>query len=268
MKFNRAAGLLVLAISILAPQYTALAVKKAARQTAVKKEETAKAVLDKVAKNMAADDEVAAVKMVITEANGDRKERRMEIRRKGKAKGQRVLVRIEAPASDKGITLLSKPDGDGTGQWLYLPSNKQVRRLVGASGKGGSFMGSELRNEDLGGDGKFESRLVGSREEGGKVFTLIENSPKGESSYGKTVLWVDSGSYLVGKVEYFDRAMKPLKVTEFKDYKKEGGTWRAQVIDVRNLQNKRGTRLELSELKLNRGLSDAEFSESALTEGD
>lgn len=274
-KWNRYFGVIVLSVSVFAPQYSALAVKAKAKEA--KKEERkaatpldAKAILDKVAKNMAADDEVAEVKMVTTEPGGDKSEKTLEIRRKGKDKGQKILVRLLAPAANKGIALLSKPDGDESAQWIYLPSNKQVRRLVGSgsSGKGGAFMGSELRNEDLGGDVKVTSTNLGNRSEGGKDYALIENMPKSESSYGKTILWVDTKDFLVGKVEYFDKAMKPLKVTEFRDYKKDGGAWRAQVIDVKNTQTKRGTRLELSKLQLNKGLSDSDFTESALTEGD
>jgi hypothetical protein len=72
----------------------------------------------------------------------------------------------------------------------------------------------------------------------------------------------------VDKIEYFDKTGKPLKVSTFSDYKQFGNVWRAQKISVSNLQNKRGTTLQLSDLKLNKGLDDSEFTESALTEGD
>jgi uncharacterized protein len=230
--------------------------------------ENAKTLLEKVSKNMAAEDETASIKMEIIEASGSRSERRMEVLRKGKGRGQKVLVRIDAPARDRGIALLSKPDGEGIGQWLYLPSKKQVRRISGASGKGGAFLGSELSNEDLAGEGKFSSSLLGAKSEAGKKFYLVENIPQEDSSYGKTVVWVDANEYLVRRVEYFDKELRLLKTTEFKDYKRNGGAWRAQTIEVSNSQNKRGTRLEVSAIKLNGGLADSEFSESALTEVD
>ena len=127
-----------------------------------------------------------------------------------------------------------------------------------------------LSYEDMGtsSDAKYESKTVGNKNEGGRNFILIENTPKGESSYGKTIIWVEEKTYLVGKIEYFDKKNKPLKVSTLSSYKKYDNVWRAQKIQVSNLQNKRGTVLELSGLKLNKGLDDGEFTESALTEGD
>lgn len=228
----------------------------------------AKAILDKVAKNMDAKDEVATVKMVITEADGASKTRELEIRRKGKDDTQKVLVKLEGPADLKGTALLSVSKGSSNDQWLYLPSSKQTRRLQGGKSKGGSFMDSELSYEDMGtsSDAKYESKIIGKKNEGGRDYTLIQNTPKGESTYGKTVAWVDDKTDLVGKVEYFDKNMKPLKVSSFTAYKKFENVYRAQKISVVNSQNKRGTVLELSGLKLNKGLDDGEFTESALTD--
>ena len=228
----------------------------------------AKAILDKVAKNVDAKDEVANVKMVITEADGASKSRELEIRRKGKDDSQKVLVRLEGPADLKGTALLSISKGKSSDQWLYLPSSKQTRRLQGGGSKGGSFMDSELSNEDMGtnSEAQNDSKVIGKKNEGGRDFTLIENTPKGESSYGKTVIWVDNKTSLVGKIEYFDKNKKPLKVSTFSQYKKFENVYRAQKISVVNLQNKRGTVLELSGLKLNKGIDDGEFSESALTD--
>lgn len=231
--------------------------------------ENAKDILSKVAKNVSSDDEVANVKMIITEKDGASKTRELEIRRKGKDDKQKVLVKLEGPADLKGTALLSVSKGKESDQWLYLPSSKQTRRIQ-SSKKSGGFMDSELSYEDMGtsSDAKYESKVVGKKTEAGREFTIVENVPKGESSYGKTVLWIDNKLNLVGKIEYFDKANKPLKVSTFSGYKKYGNVWRAQKIQVANLQNKRGTVLELSDLKLNKGLDDAEFTESALTEGD
>jgi uncharacterized protein len=232
--------------------------------------DSAKTILDKVSKNVNAKDEVATLKMVIVEADGTKKTRELEIRRKGHDESQKVLVKIEAPTDLKGISLLSVSKGKDSDQWMYSPASKQTRRIQ-SSKRNSSFMDSELSYEDMGtsSDAKFESKSLGEKSEGGKTYTLVENTPKGESSYGKIVIWVEKSNFLVGKMEYFDKAMKPLKVSTFSDYKKfEGGVWRAQKVSVSNLQNKRGTELELSGLKLNKGLDDGEFTESALTEGD
>ena len=132
-------------------------------------------------------------------------------------------------------------------------------------------MDSELSYEDMGtnSDAQFESKVVKQDDWNGRKFTVIENTPKGQSTYGKILLWVDLGTYLVGKMEYYDKSMKLLKVSTFSGYKQfDKGVWRAQKVSVSNVQNKRGTVLELSNLALNKGLEDEEFTEGALTEGD
>lgn len=228
-----------------------------------------KALLDKVSKNASSDDEVATVKMIVTEATGAKSEKKMELRRKGKENKQSVLVRMQSPADIKGISLLSKSEGEKGDQWLFSPSNKQVRRILSSS-KGGGFLGSELSYEDMeaGSDAKVLSKSLGRKTEDGREYVLIENKAKGESTYGRTVLWIEEDKSLIGKVEYFDKKDKLLKVSLFHDYKKFGNTWRAQTIEVRNLQNQRGTTLALQNMRVNQGLRDGEFTESALSEGD
>jgi predicted RND superfamily exporter protein/outer membrane lipoprotein-sorting protein len=230
----------------------------------------AKSLLDQVEKNVTSQDEVATVKMVITEPDGTKKDRALEIRRKGKEDKQRVLVRMQGPADLKGTALLSVSKGKESDQWLYLPSSKQTRRIL-SSKKNSSFMDSELSYEDMGtsADAQFESKVLKQEDLNGRKFSVVENTPKGESSYGKILLWIDLGTYLVGKMEYYDKSMKLLKVSTFSGYKQfDKGVWRAQKISVSNVQNKRGTVLELSGLALNKGLEDEEFTEGALTDGD
>lgn len=226
----------------------------------------AKAIFEAVQKNVGSKDEVAAIKMIITEADGTKKERGLEIRRKGDEGKQKVLVKMHAPADLKGTALLSVAED----QWLYLPSSKQTRRIQSGK-KNGSFMDSELSYEDMGAtsDTKVASKVLRQDTINGRKFAVIQNDLKGESSYGKVLVWVDLETYLVAKTESYDKALKPLKVSTFTGYKQfDKGVWRAQKIQVTNLQNKRGTTLELSDLKLNKGLDDGEFTESALTDSD
>jgi outer membrane lipoprotein-sorting protein len=229
----------------------------------------AKAIMEEVKKKASAKDEVATVKMTIVEKDGTKKDRTLEIRRKGGDGKQKVLVRLKAPADLKGTALLSVSKDKESDQWLYLPSSKQTRR-VQSSKKSSGFLDSELSYEDMGSasDTKAESKVIKQAKENGHNYAVIESMLTGESSYGKVIVWVDTDTYLPSKTEIFDKALKPLKVTTLSDYQEFGGAWRAKKVEVKNLQNQRGTVLELSDLKLNRGLSDGEFTESALTEGD
>jgi uncharacterized protein len=229
-----------------------------------------KAILEQVQKNVTSKDEVGTLKMTIVEADGTKKDRTIEVRRKGAEGKQKVLVRLQSPADLKGTALLSVSKGKESDQWLYLPSSKQTRRIQ--SGKRNSgFLDSELSYEDMGSssDTKVASKVLREEKIGDKNFVVIQNDLEGESSYGKVLVWVDAGTYLVGKTEIYDKAGKLLKETSLTNYKQfDKGPWRAQRLEVKNVQNKRSTLLELSNLKLNQNLSDEEFTESALTEGE
>jgi len=229
-----------------------------------------KAILEQVQKNVTSKDEVGTLKMTIVEADGTKKDRTIEVRRKGGEGKQRVLVRLQSPADLKGTALLSVNKGKESDQWLYLPSSKQTRRIQSGKRSAG-FLDSELSYEDMGSasDTKVASKVLRQEKLGDKNYVVIENTLTGESSYGKVLVWVDTATYLVGKTEIYDKAGKLLKETALSDYKQfDKGPWRAQRLEVKNVQNKRSTLLELSNLKLNQGLSDGEFTESALTEGD
>lgn len=225
-------------------------------------------ILDQVEKNVKSRDEVADLTMTIIEANGAKKERQVKISRKGEEKHQKVLVRLASPADLKGTALLSVKEGDNSDQWLYLPSSKQTRRIL-SSKKSSSFMDSELSYEDMGANTKFKSKVLRQEDIGGHKFAVIESVPgAGDSSYSKILTWVALDTYLVGKMEYYDQNQKLLKVSLFSGYKRFDGVWRAQKIHVQNMQNKRGTDLVLSKLNLNKGLDDAEFTESSLSDSD
>lgn len=228
-------------------------------------------ILKQVGKKISSNDEVASVKMTITEANGAKKERDLEIKRKSKEPKQQIMVRMQSPADLKGTALLTVSEGKTEDQWLYLPSAKKVRRIQ-SSNKSSNFMDSELNYEDLGtsSDKKITSKIVRSEKLDGHDYTVIESTSKvGESSYSKVLTWVDKTNYLVSKVEYYDKAGKLLKVSQLSSYKQfDKGVWRAQKIQIQNVQTKRGTTLDLAKLAINKNLGDEEFSQSALSDED
>ena len=72
----------------------------------------------------------------------------MQIKRKFGAKHM-TLVRMKSPTDLKGTALLNVIEDGEENQWLYLPSTKQVRRIMGNQNKKAGVLGSELTPEDL-----------------------------------------------------------------------------------------------------------------------
>jgi len=226
----------------------------------------ANAILKKVEASLSAKDESALIKMKVVESNGSEKEREVEIKRKSGAKSQ-VLVRLKSPSDVSGIALLSISHGASEDQWLYMPSQKKARRVVSGN-KSQRFLDTEFNLEDFSAStySRFENKLLKEDRQPSAAVAVIESKAKAgnESSYSKITTWIDLASYQVQKSEYYDKDGKLLKTMVFRDYKKFGGAWRAQTVEVRNMQTSRSTILKIANLKVNSGLSDREFTQSAL----
>ena len=228
---------------------------------------TADQILKEVDKKVHSEDESAKIKMVIVDSDGTEKERNIEILRQANKDKQAVRVKLNSPADLRGTGLLSVSEKGQTEQWLYLPSSKQTRRILG-SGRGSNFLDSELSYEDLGttNDTTLKNKVLRSENLVNEPTTVIESSEgKSDSAYGRILTWVSAKDFLIRKLEYYDKDNKLVKTLEFLDYKSfPGGIWRASKMVVKNVQNNRGTRLELQDLKINQGLAARQFSPASL----
>ena len=223
-----------------------------------------------MSQRLSAKDEAFSVQMKIVEADGTGKDREMKIWRLSPTKDNHsLLVRMEKPTDLKGTALLASVKGEVEEKWIYLPSTKQTRRLTGESGKGG-ILGSELSVEDFdfNRDKGAESIVKKEIELNGKKYWMIETDVSASSAnYSKVVSYVAQSEYLPVKVETYDKQGKLLKVLEITDYKKlPDNKWRAGKIVIKNVQNKRGTEITLSGIKLNQNLRSSLFTPKSLGE--
>ena len=110
-------------------------------------DERAVGILKNVRMNMDFKDQSSLVDLKIIEADGEIKGRnlKMQVLRDKKFY---VMGKILQPSDVKGTQFLAEMDGKNQKQWVYLPSSKQVRRIVGGANQLG-FLGSELKAEDL-----------------------------------------------------------------------------------------------------------------------
>ena len=216
---------------------------------------------------LASQDDSASVVMKIIEADGSSKERILTIQRKKTKTTNATLVRLSKPLDLKGTALLSQIENGTEQQWIYLPSTKQSRRVVGTSKKG-TVLGSELSPQDL----DFttlksaKATLLKNINFKNHNYALIEiKSAENNTEYAKAIVLISLETYLPMRLEYYDAKNVVLKRVEFDLYQNYGGVQRAQSIKIKNLVTKRGTDLILSKIKSNTGLSDEVFSQRALS---
>ncbi len=231
-----------------------------------KTDNSAESLLKKVKALTSPPNETAEIEMTIIEPDGSKKSRNLTIMRKN-SDSQKALVRIQKPSDLRGVSLLSISDGDKDDQWLYLPSSKRSRRIVG-SGKTGKFLDSELSYEDMSAStyNQFKNQILKNKKPQKKSVVIVESlaKPNAETSYAKIHTHIDKKLNRIEKVEYFNKSGKIEKTMAFSKYKKiENKFWRAGHVKVKNLVDNRGTILELKSVNLKR-LNDDQFSTTAL----
>lgn len=223
-------------------------------------------LLKKARANIESKSDQATVTLKIIEANGDSKTRKLTLKTLRSGGSFYALARLLAPADIKGTALLAEVKDGSQNQWLYLPSSKQVRRIVSGK-KSAGVLGSELSPDDLDAAAikGAKTRLV---RKDGKTAEVEVIPNKGASEYSRVVLTFAMPRVLPVRTDYYVGS-KPRKTVEFKDYAVAGGkTYRARKIVVKNLANRRATEVELSDLKVNAALTADDFSVGALKRAD
>ena len=208
-------------------------------------------------------DSISTMQMKLINARGQEKIRVMQMKVLEGKEADKSLMEFQEPADVKGTKFLNYEHvNKDDNQWLYLPALKRVKR-ISSKNKSGAFMGSEFSYEDLSAFNVNKYVYEGEAQEGvldSKDIYIVSASPISKySGYTKLLSYVDKTSFLIQKIEYFDRKKKLLKTAYFSDYKKFADVNRIGQISMKNIQNDKITVLIWSEEKINSGLSDKDF---------
>lgn len=158
-------------------------------------------------------------------------------------------------------------------QWIYLPVLKKVRR-VSIRDPGDSFLGSDLTYADISERSidADQHRLVQTRTQGSQELYAVESVPvdKAGALYSKTVSWfVKDGDWencTKRQVDFYDRKGEPLKQQMLK-WQRVKDAWAWDEVLVKNVQNGHSSIFRVTDVQVNVGLRDEDFSERALRGG-
>lgn len=197
-------------------------------------------------------DKEASVIMIITDKSGKVKKREASLKQKGKFK---KLYRYTKPEKQAGIATLSLPDD---AIWLYMPAfGKAVR--INLLSKSQAFTGTDFSHEDMSGIPyleRYEPKFINSIH---PEHYVIELSPKSKKSkYTKIVLTLNKTVHYPLKMEYFDKTNKHFKTATYA-YEKKEGYWYAKEVFMTDLNKKHSTKIILTDVKFDQGISDEEF---------
>jgi hypothetical protein len=221
-------------------------------------------------------DEVETSVLKIYSKAGDVKERRLVSYAATARDGfTKTLLRFLAPRGVENTALLTWEGKDGNDdQWLYLPATRKVKRIA-ASGKKNRFMDTDFSYEDLRPENLalHTYALVGSDGVDGHDCYLVEARPANErqaadSGYSRRRLWIRKDNYATVKQEFYDPKGRLEKVAASRGVVNVKGTlWRAQEIEMRDVQAGTRTVMAVESRSLDSGLKDSFFTEAELTRG-
>ena len=211
-----------------------------------------------------AKDSSSELTMTLVDKKGAKKTRKLIMMSKETAEGTDSFVEFLEPADVKGtkfLTIAHKKSDDE--QRLYLPALKKTRQISGSS-KNSKFVGSDLFYYDME-DRAFEDstyKYVKDEKYNGMDCYVIEAVAVDKSSpYSKSLVWINKADYFAYKIECYDRKNDSLwKVIAMVDVKTIDGVMIPSKTVVDNKKDGTMTLMQMTNIKLNTGISDSIFT--------
>ena len=197
-------------------------------------------------------DMTGKTKIVLIDKAGKEKIREANVTQKGNDKR---IFRFTAPSSQAGIAVLSLPDDI---MYLYMPAFGKERR-ISSSVKSQNFAGTDFSYDDMESvpySNKYTPKYI-ETEGDAFVLELTPKSPK--SSYSKVIVKIHSTNYYPTAMEYFDKGNRLIKEATYQ-FEKIGEYWNAKEIGMDNLKKKHSTKMLMSDVKYDSGISNDEFT--------
>lgn len=221
-------------------------------------------------------DEQEVQRMQLVSKGGATKERRVtRFTITNREDLSKILIRFLAPRDVERTGLLTWEARDGgDDQWLYLPATAKAKRIASSSKKN-RFMGTDFAFEDLRPEPLrlHQYALVGTEPVDGQECWVVEAVPAtdkqaADSGYSRRKLWIRKDNHYSVKREYYDKKGKLEKVeTNRKLVNVTGTIWRANEVEMHDVQGGTKTIVTIEQRTIDRGLSDTIFTESELTQG-
>ena len=197
-------------------------------------------------------DKQGNIKIILINKSGKEKVREAIMMQKGNGK---KLYRYTSPESQVGIATLSLPDGV---MWLYMPAFGKPKKIT-LLAKSQAFTGTDFSYEDMATSpysDRYTPALLETTEEA-YVLQLIPKSNK--SNYKKIIVTLDNVHYYPVLMEYYNKGGKKFKEATYK-YEQIGKYWNAYEVVMTDLKKKHQTKIQLTNVMFDQGLSDDEFT--------
>ena len=232
---------------------------------------TGRQIVEKAYNRPSGDDQTSILTMTLTNGRGQTRVRKIKQFTKDFGTVEKSVMFFQSPADVKNTSFMnwSYTADKADDQWIYLPAIKKTKRISSDS-KSDYFMGSDFTYDDLG-DRKLDAdkhKLLKTETLNGKSCYVVESISKDEDyMYSKTITWIDKTNFIGVKKEFYDEDDDLLKVLTIKKVEKISGFWVITNSEMKNVQKNHKTSIVLSEVKVNTGVADSQFTERMMMRG-
>ncbi|MCK4678165.1 MAG: outer membrane lipoprotein-sorting protein [Bacteroidales bacterium] len=211
-------------------------------------------ILQKVDKVLySAKDQQNKVTIILIDKSGSESKREADVIQKG---NDMRLFRFTSPASQAGIAFLSLPKDV---MYIYMPAFGKERRIA-SHVKNQKFAGTDFSYDDM------EAKLLSSKydpeliDQDNETYTLkLVPKPGLKTDYSKQVMKINKQDFYPVTAEYFDKGGNKVKEATYQ-YEKVGNYWSAKEILMKDIKRNHATKMIVSDVIFDQGLSDDEFT--------
>jgi outer membrane lipoprotein-sorting protein len=164
------------------------------------------------------------------------------------------LYRYTKPESQAGIASLSLP---GDIMWLYMPAFEKPKKISMLS-RSQAFTGTDFSFEDMA-TTPYSDRFTPTLQSTGADDYVLQLIPKSDKSiYAKIILRVNKTNGYPIWMKYYNVQGRMFKEATY-TYEKIGKYWNAAEVVMKDLEKNHITKIRLTNIKFDQGLSDDIF---------
>lgn len=223
--------------------------------------QTADEIIDRVDKNMSAENRIVESSMTI---HGKRNSRTMTSISYTVGDKQSFTEYL-SPVREAGTKMLKLEDK----LWIYSPSTDRTIQISGHMLRQ-SVMGSDFSYEDMMDDRElmdmYSAQIIGSEDIDGVKTHILELTAKVEdAAYYSRKMWIDANKYVPLREELFAKSGQLLKQTNLSDVQKIQGKWFPMTMVYKDMLKKgNGTEIHITNIKFNQEIPEYIFTKAAL----
>jgi outer membrane lipoprotein-sorting protein len=196
-------------------------------------------------------DKSGTLTMILIDKDGSEKVREAAMFQKGPDK---KLYRYTKPESQAGIASLSLP---GDIMWLYMPAFEKPKKISMLS-RSQAFTGTDFSFEDMA-TTPYSDRFTPTLQNTGADDYVLQLIPKSDKSiYAKIILRVNKTNGYPIWMKYYNVQGRMFKEATY-TYEKIGKYWNAAEVVMKDLEKNHITKIRLTNIKFDQGLSDDIF---------